>query len=299
MPVEQLTDRIILRHFKGPTAEILLYGASIISWKSGTSTNPELTERLFVSSKASLDGSKPVRGGIPVVFPCFGAPTHPEHAKLKQHGFARSEIWKLDSVVMDNEAGTSIRLTLEPTASIRTVYDKPFRLAFVVTLANHQLSTDLHVYNTSESTSLEFQALLHNYISAPADKVLISPLQGVSYNDKTETSLEGKNQLKVETREGVDVLKFTDFVYHNAPGTYKVVWPGGGVELKTKNFKDVVVWNPRETGKSIGDMEDGGWEKYVCVEPGYVSGFAKLEPGEKWIGQQAISVIDSSAPSNL
>lgn len=63
-----------------------------------------------MSSKAALDGSKPVRGGIPVVFPCFGAPTHPDHAKLPQHGFARSETWTFEGVVMDNEAGVSVRL---------------------------------------------------------------------------------------------------------------------------------------------------------------------------------------------
>lgn len=63
-----------------------------------------------MSSKAALDGSKPVRGGIPVVFPCFGAPTHPDHAKLPQHGFARSEAWTFEGVVMDNEAGVSVRL---------------------------------------------------------------------------------------------------------------------------------------------------------------------------------------------
>jgi glucose-6-phosphate 1-epimerase len=91
-------------------------------------TDAEPVERLFVSSKALLDGSKPVRGGIPVVFvsgarsgrcetlrydqPAFGAPTHPEHAKLGQHGFARSEVWAFDKVVMDNEAGVSVRLSM-------------------------------------------------------------------------------------------------------------------------------------------------------------------------------------------
>jgi glucose-6-phosphate 1-epimerase len=88
-----------------------LYGATVISWKSASKTNPEVKERLFVSGKAALDGSKPVRGGIPVIFPCFGAPTHPDHAKLPQHGFARNEEWSLDGTVMDNEAGVSIRLS--------------------------------------------------------------------------------------------------------------------------------------------------------------------------------------------
>lgn len=131
MPVDQQQDKIILKHpkvllhflrlqaiklifhlIKGPTVEILFYGATVISWKSGSKTNPELLERLFVSSKAALDGSKPVRGGIPVVFPCFGAPSHPDHMKLAQHGFARNETWKLGGVVMDNEAGVSVRLSM-------------------------------------------------------------------------------------------------------------------------------------------------------------------------------------------
>ena len=66
---------------------------------------------MFVSSKAVLDGSKAVRGGIPVVFPCFGPPEHPDHSRLPQHGFARNEFWAFDSVVMDNDAGVSVRLS--------------------------------------------------------------------------------------------------------------------------------------------------------------------------------------------
>lgn len=129
-------------------------------------------------------------------------------------------------------------------------------------MAEHQLSTDLHVKNTGLATtgSLSFQALFHNYIRAPSNDVLVTPLQGVTYYDKTQATEELKAQARVESRAGVDVKKFTDFVYENAPGTYQVSWPGGSVELKTKNFKDVVVWNPQEAaGSKIGDMESGGW----------------------------------------
>jgi len=294
MPVDQQSDRVVLKHPKGSSAEILFYGATVISWKSASPTSTEVRERLFVSSKAALDGSKPVRGGIPVVFPCFGAPTHPEHLKLGQHGFARSEKWTLDNIVMDNEAGVSVRLTLEPTASIKEKFERPFHLAYVVTLAEHQLSTDLHVKNTalSSTSPLEFQALLHNYIRAPANELLISPLQALSYYDKTESTDELRSKPKVETRAGVDVKKFTDFVYENAPGNYEITWPSGTIAIRAVNFKDVVVWNPQETGAKIGDMEEGGWEKYVCVEPGYVRGFVQLEPGKTWIGQQVLSVLN-------
>jgi len=239
-----------------------------------------------------LDGSKPVRGGIPVVFPCFGAPSHPEHMKLGQHGFARSETWVFDSIVMDNEAGVSVKLTLEPKAGITEKYERPFHLAYVITLAEHQLSTDLHVRNTALSTTapLEFQALLHNYIRAPSSDVLITPLQGLSYYDKTEASEELRAKPKVESRSAVDVKTYTDSVYEDAPGVYEIVSPTGKLEIRAKNFKDVVVWNPQaEAGSKIGDMETGGWEKYVCVEPGFVRGFVKLEAGKTWVGQQVLT----------
>lgn len=48
----------------GESVEVLLHGATVISWKSASGK-----ENLFLSSKAQLDGSKAVRGGIPLVFP--------------------------------------------------------------------------------------------------------------------------------------------------------------------------------------------------------------------------------------
>ena len=102
---------------------MLFYGATVTSWKSSPQGGSEIAERLFVSSRAALDGSKPVRGGIPVVFPCFGAPAHPEHAKLAQHGFARSEVWSYGGTVMDNEAGVSVRLSELSSASIGSLHN--------------------------------------------------------------------------------------------------------------------------------------------------------------------------------
>jgi glucose-6-phosphate 1-epimerase len=48
----------------GESVSVHLYGATVTSWKLA---NGE--EQLFVSSKAVLNGSKAIRGGIPVVFP--------------------------------------------------------------------------------------------------------------------------------------------------------------------------------------------------------------------------------------
>lgn len=127
-------------------------------------------------------------------------------------------------------------------------------------MAEHQISTDLHVKNTADKDSLEFQALLHSYLRAPANEVVITPLKGVSYYDKTEKSDELRSRPKLEKREGVDVKGFTDSVYEDAPGTYQVAWSGGLLEVRTHEFPNVVIWNPqKEAGEMIGDMESGGW----------------------------------------
>jgi glucose-6-phosphate 1-epimerase len=48
----------------GETVEILLYGATITSWKDAAGA-----EKLWLSEKAVTNGTKAVRGGIPLVFP--------------------------------------------------------------------------------------------------------------------------------------------------------------------------------------------------------------------------------------
>ena len=52
----------------GDSVEILLYGATVISWKSSGKDN------LWLSEDANLEGKKAVRGGIPVVFPVRDVP---------------------------------------------------------------------------------------------------------------------------------------------------------------------------------------------------------------------------------
>lgn len=63
-PTLSIKDNIIEASLpSGQSVTVHLYGATVTSWK----TNGK--EQLFVSEKAHLDGSKPIRGGIPLVFP--------------------------------------------------------------------------------------------------------------------------------------------------------------------------------------------------------------------------------------
>lgn len=65
--VEVSDGKVSAKLPSGESVEVLLHGATVISWK-----NSDGSENLWLSDKAILDGSKAVRGGIPVVFPVCG-----------------------------------------------------------------------------------------------------------------------------------------------------------------------------------------------------------------------------------
>lgn len=58
-------QKVVATLASGESVEVLLFGATVTSWKSQGGQ----TENLWLSEKADLTGGKPVRGGVPVVFP--------------------------------------------------------------------------------------------------------------------------------------------------------------------------------------------------------------------------------------
>lgn len=58
------SSRVCAKLPTGESVEILLFGATVVSWKDFAGD-----EKLWLSDGAKLDGSKAVRGGIPLVFP--------------------------------------------------------------------------------------------------------------------------------------------------------------------------------------------------------------------------------------
>ena len=122
---------------------------------------------------------------------------------MKPHGFVRSVDWRLDKVIMDRPEGISVRFLPPPPPS---EFHHQYQLSYVVTLAAHQMSTDLHVVNDGKE-DFKFHALLHNYLAVPdALKLSITGLaNGVKYTDKTENYKE-----KVWTGEPLTITQETD-----------------------------------------------------------------------------------------
>jgi len=256
---------ITLTHGKcsGTTCEIYKYGATITSWKvSGGENN------IFVSKKAKLDGTKAIRGGVPVCFPQFGP-----WEFGAQHGFARvSNDWKITSGPMVDEISGDAKVTLclEDTTETRKVWDKAFRLLYTITLSANTLRMDVEVQNTNENPGDIFPLTfaLHTYFNVPdVEKCRIEGgFKGLTFRDKT---VDGHPD-KVENREAITLSEFTDRVYYNAPNTCVLNGMHGGKVLKlekSSGMADWVIWNPWSEGAAkMGDMDDEEFHQFVCVE---------------------------------
>jgi len=174
-PTVSLEDNIVTARLpSGDSCQVYLYGATVTSWK--TSDN---TERLFLSSAAALDGSKPIRGGIPLVFPVFGPPPK-DHTtgQLPQHGFARNSVWeflgKNSSESMNAKADDTVKLDFGLSSAMlsedmRKKWPCEFGLVYSVTLGKGKLEVQLHVQNKGDK-AFDFQCLFHSYFTVKVRK---------------------------------------------------------------------------------------------------------------------------------
>ncbi|KAI1005145.1 hypothetical protein K3495_g3073 [Podosphaera aphanis] len=279
----------------GESIEILLFGATIISWK-----NKAGEELLWLSEAAKLDGTKAVRGGIPLVFPVFGTnPSHTSTSKLAQHGFARTSNWEfLGKSTSESGGGDSVKLDfgLSPanlSEEVKKNWPFAFGLIYSVTLAEEGLTTSLVVRNEGE-TAWDFQTLLHTYFRVKdISTVEISGLDASPYTDKLKepvfTGTSGSGPLKITSE--------VDQVYTpaNDPHTAIIIFEEAKKKfsISRDNLNEIVVWNPwKDAGAKMADFAPAqAYQKMICVEAGAVNGWIELGPGDTWEGGQTISAI--------
>src|SRR5437868_6675093 len=84
-------------------AKLYLQGAHLSEW-----TPRGQRPVLFVSSKSLYAPGKAIRGGIPVIFPWFGARSDGKSGPA--HGFARSMEWQIEGTTLKNNGTVEIAL---------------------------------------------------------------------------------------------------------------------------------------------------------------------------------------------
>ncbi|KAJ5465017.1 uncharacterized protein N7458_000703 [Penicillium daleae] len=287
----------------GESVTVYLYGATVTSWKSNGQ------EQLFMSKTAHLDGSKPIRGGIPLVFPTdanpklciwqvFGPPPK-NHAtsSLPQHGFARNSTWEFlgkssseagkGDVAVKLDFGLSHAMLSE---EFRKAWPHEFGLVYSVTLTKDALRTSLQVTNEGKE-NFEFQVLMHTYLAVEdIANVRVKNLESKTYIDKVRNA-----STHTESSPALAITEETDRVYQGLdPATPIVVSSASDDQplfsITREALTDVVVWNPWiEKAKGLSDFgPDEAYKNMICVEAGSVSAWQTLEAGDSWEGGQSI-----------
>lgn len=286
MSIEETDSQVVITHpsNSNTSVTILKYGATVTSWK----LNGE--EQLWLSTAAKLDGSKPVRGGIPLVFPVFGKNQSDELlSKLPQHGFARNSTWEFLGQVKSNPP--TVQFGLNPKIAnqeLVKLWPLDFNLILTIELGEEFLKTAIEVENASEE-NMKFNWLFHTYLHIEdIEDTMVSNLVGMKvYDQLLKESFIDKHPVVTFHQE-------TDSIYQNVDSDRLIQVVGKGKPLHTvkrENLPDAVVWNPWvDKSAGMGDFEPkDGFKNMVCVEPGHVSDFVVLPPGQKWSAAQILS----------
>lgn len=245
-------------HADGGTAEIYTHGAHVTDFRK--SSGPPL---LFMSRESEFAPDKPIRGGVPVIFPWFGP-----RDGLPMHGHARLDEWEwTDSQLLDDGA-VCVTFRLPSATGAEVTY--------AVTVSS-TLHLEMTVTNRGAS-AMTFENCLHTYFQiGDIHKVALRSLCGSRYRDQ----LTG-NEL-VDSAEALRFTGETDRVYQDVAPFIVIEDPELGrlIRVRKSGSRSTVVWNPWiEKSRRMPDFGDEEYLSMLCVESGNVRGDAIiLAPG--------------------
>lgn len=266
-------------HHRGVQYAVLDAGAHAIAW-----TPPEQNAVLWLSPLASFEPGVAVRGGVPVVFPWFGA--GPSGDRKPLHGFARTAQWRRESVA--NELAASGRLEVRHSLTEAGFDSAPFAAELATSFSPERFEVSLRVRNTG-SSPFRYEEALHTYLAVSGiDRVRVDGLSGCGYLDRAE----GAGADEIVQDGPVGFAGEVDRIYRHS-GDAVVIDPGWGREIHVgkQGSASTVVWNPGPTkGQALSDVGPN-WVDFVCIEAGNVREAAvELAPGEEHILTQTVRI---------
>lgn len=277
--------RIILTEPTGSSAEVLLYGGQVVSWK-----NERREELLFMSSKATWKPPKAIRGGIPVCFPQFG-----NLGSLEQHGFAKNRLWSVDSnpsPLAPTNNQTSVDLILKSTEEDLKTWPRSFELRLRVSLNAGKLTLMPRVRNTDRKAfSFTFALINYLYVS-DISEVRVEGLETLDYLDNLM-----RRERFTEQADAITFDEEVNRVYLGTPTKIAMIdhERKRTFVLRKDGMRDAVVWNPWDKkAKTIPDLGDEDYKTMLCVDSAAIETPIFLKPSEEWKGRQELSTVSSS-----
>jgi glucose-6-phosphate 1-epimerase len=244
-------------------ATISLFGGHVLSFIP----KHDNVQRLWLSKKAMLDGQHPIRGGIPICWPWFGA--HASESGVPSHGYVRTQNWHVVDCA-DEPKQTVVRL--KPSTTQGDGFAGETQLSLVLFIGR-ELRIQLVTENRG-SEPLSYTCALHTYFKI--DDINHCELYGLTgeYLDKLQ------DFKRFDTPTPYRFNQETDRVHLATPKTLSISSGAHQTCIESSGHDSIVVWNPwSEKSVSMQDMEDDGFEKMLCVETAVTQGQPVL-PGD-------------------
>ncbi len=273
-----------LRQADGAQATLTLYGAHLVSWQSADGV-----EQLFCSAQSARDGSKAIRGGVPIIFPQFAA-----RGQGLRHGFARLSHWRIGQQAASNDASCWLQMILEASdisAVHAAQWPHAFRLEFRVDLTANDLTMQLRIHNCG-NTAFPFSTALHSYWKLnQLAACQIAGLEQLAYSNH----LSGDALVGQDERPLADLGEKIDRIYRGVKlgvgqGLQPLQLQEGArlLQMTQQGFHDVVIWNPGEADTAaLNDMDNSEYHHFICLEAANVD-MQTLAPGTYQEASQTI-----------
>jgi glucose-6-phosphate 1-epimerase len=240
------------------TAEVYLLGAHVTGFQKNG--EPPL---LFMSQSSQFAVGKAIRGGVPIVFPWFGA-----REGFPNHGFARVTEWGWEGSSAAPDGSVTLRFRL-PDSAARAADAPSENVTFAVTISD-KLTMELTVANPSRTENLSFENCLHTYFAiGDIAEAEVTGLKGTAYIDKVDNF-----RRKLESSDAIRINSETDRVYLDTTGAVDIYDSRHHRKIHVEKSGSVstVVWNPWVAkAKQMPDFGDDEFKQMVCVESGNVA----------------------------
>ncbi len=237
-------------------AHIYLHGAHVSHFQPRAAAPV-----LFMSGHSLFAPDKPIRGGVPIIFPWFGP--RAGYPDSPAHGFARLAEWQVESVAIDGDEIVIAVFRLKANSRTRALWPHDFALRYRVVIGR-ALTLTLEVENTG-TEPFTFENALHTYFAVgDVRETATTGLEDAEYVDKTD-GLKRKNQ----GREPIRITQETDRVYENTRKTCVVDDPKlkRRITVEKSGSQTTVVWNPWVAkAAAMTDFGHDEWPGMLCIE---------------------------------
>ncbi|MDT4834715.1 putative glucose-6-phosphate 1-epimerase [compost metagenome] len=278
-----------LRHGK-TEALVTSQGAQVLGF--GVDGEPPI---VWSNPDARFVPGEPIRGGIPVCWPWFGAlQANPQvvqfgyisEAQAPFHGLVRHAEWVMDELHTDADR-TQICFRYQTSPSLTPDWPHEANLKLQVVVEDAQIKVTLSVYNTGASALAITQALHTYFAISDVRQVELQGFDGFDYYDCLDS-------WTLHRQHGEPLIEGeTDRIYPDLGEQLVISDPGWNrlIVIRASGSSSAVLWNPWvDKSAKLDQFTPESWKDMLCIETARVmDNLLVVRPGASAAMSVAIS----------